>query len=137
MHRRRFIALGLKPEQGEILDVFYHSPQELRLLNVYDPKSIPEWEELFGRAPTPAELEIAERNREMTAFLRLSWLPEDFPERVLTAFCPPSQDYAGYLARARRLKEMFGEVLDKLTVEGVYGEEAIGEAFRRRVIEAE
>jgi pimeloyl-ACP methyl ester carboxylesterase len=66
-------AVGLKPEQGEILDVFYHSPQELRLLNVYDPKSIPEWEELFGRAPTPAELEIAERNREMTA--RLAWKP--------------------------------------------------------------
>ena len=67
-------AAGLKPERGEILDVFYHSPQELRdLLNVFDPKSIPEWDELFGRAPTPAELEIAERNREMTA--RLAWKP--------------------------------------------------------------
>jgi pimeloyl-ACP methyl ester carboxylesterase len=64
---------GLKPERGEILDVFYHSPQELRDLNVFDSKSIPEWDELFGRAPTPAELEIAERNREMAA--RLAWKP--------------------------------------------------------------
>ena len=50
--------VGLKPERGEILDVFYHSPQQLRELNVHDPSAIPEWEELFGRAPTPAELEI-------------------------------------------------------------------------------
>jgi pimeloyl-ACP methyl ester carboxylesterase len=65
--------VGLKPDRGEILDVFYHSPQQLRELNVHDPSAIPEWEELFGRAPTPAELEVAERNREMTA--RLAWKP--------------------------------------------------------------
>ncbi|HET7342363.1 MAG TPA: alpha/beta hydrolase [Methylomirabilota bacterium] len=64
---------GLKPERGEILDIFYHSPQELRDLNVHDPKTVPEWDELFGTAPTPAELEMAERNREMTA--RLTWKP--------------------------------------------------------------
>jgi pimeloyl-ACP methyl ester carboxylesterase len=64
---------GLKPETGEILDIFYHSPQELRDLSVHDPASVPEWDELFGRAPTPAELELAERNREMTA--RLTWKP--------------------------------------------------------------
>ena len=65
--------VGLKPNTGEILDVFYHSPAALRELNVYDPKAVPEWDELFGRPPTPAELEIAERNREMTA--RLTWKP--------------------------------------------------------------
>jgi pimeloyl-ACP methyl ester carboxylesterase len=65
--------VGLKPNAGEILDVFYHSPAALRELNVYDPKAVPEWDELFGRPPTPAELEIAERNREMTA--RLTWKP--------------------------------------------------------------
>ncbi len=65
--------VGLKPQNGEILDVFYHSPAELRDLMVHDPKAIPEWDELFGRPPTPAELEIAERNREMTA--RLTWKP--------------------------------------------------------------
>ena len=64
---------GLKPEKGEILDIFFHSPAQLRELTVHDPKTIPEWDELFGRAPTPAELETAERNREMTA--RLTWKP--------------------------------------------------------------
>lgn len=64
---------GLKPEKGEILDIFFHTPAQVRELTVHDPKAIPEWDELFGRAPTPAELEIAERNREMTA--RLTWKP--------------------------------------------------------------
>jgi pimeloyl-ACP methyl ester carboxylesterase len=65
--------VGLKPEKGEIFDVFFHTPAQVRELTVHDPKTIPEWDELFGRAPTPAELEIAERNREMTA--RLTWKP--------------------------------------------------------------
>jgi pimeloyl-ACP methyl ester carboxylesterase len=65
--------VGLKPETGEILDIFFHSPQQLRELTVHDPKTIPEWDELFGTPPTPAELEIVERNREMTA--RLTWKP--------------------------------------------------------------
>ena len=65
--------VGLKPETGEILDVFYHSPAELRDVMVHDPKAVPDWDELFGRTPTPAELEIATRNREMAA--RLTWKP--------------------------------------------------------------
>src|SRR5207253_9755362 len=64
---------GLKPAKSEILDIFFHTPAQLRELTVHDPKTIPEWDDLFGRAPTPAELEIAERNREMTA--RLTWKP--------------------------------------------------------------
>jgi pimeloyl-ACP methyl ester carboxylesterase len=77
-------AAGLRPETGEILDIFYHSPRELRdlvypsprelrVLAVHDPATVPEWDELFGRPPAPAELEAAERNREMTA--RLTWKP--------------------------------------------------------------
>jgi len=66
-------AEGLKPETGEILDVFYHSDAQLRELIVHDPKTIPEWDELFGRPPTPADRALAERNREMTA--RLTWKP--------------------------------------------------------------
>jgi pimeloyl-ACP methyl ester carboxylesterase len=64
---------GLKPEEGEILDIFYYPPPQLLGLTVHDPRAIPEWEALFGRAPTPAEAELAERNREMTA--RLAWKP--------------------------------------------------------------
>jgi pimeloyl-ACP methyl ester carboxylesterase len=40
---------------------------------MHDPSTIPEWDALYGRAPTPAEMEIAERSREMTA--RLTWKP--------------------------------------------------------------
>jgi len=65
--------VGLKPEKGEILDVFYYSPPQLLTMTVHDPKTVPEWDELYGRAPTPAEIEIATRNREMAA--RLTWKP--------------------------------------------------------------
>ena len=65
--------VGLKPETGEILDVFYYPPPQLLSLTVHDPTTIPEWDELFGHKPTPAELEIATRNREMAA--RLTWKP--------------------------------------------------------------
>jgi pimeloyl-ACP methyl ester carboxylesterase len=71
---------GLKPEKGEILDIFFHSPAELLTRMMHDPKTIPEWDELFGRPPTPAELEIAERNREMTA--RLTWKPYMYNPRL-------------------------------------------------------
>jgi pimeloyl-ACP methyl ester carboxylesterase len=65
--------VGLKPETGEILDIFYYPPPQLLGMTMHDPKTIPEWDELFGRPPTPAEAEIAVRNREMTA--RLTWKP--------------------------------------------------------------
>lgn len=65
--------VGLKPEAGEILDIFYYPPPQLLGMTVHDPKTVPEWHELFGRPLTPAELEIATRNREMTA--RLTWKP--------------------------------------------------------------
>jgi pimeloyl-ACP methyl ester carboxylesterase len=65
--------VGLKPEVGEILDVFYYSPAQLLTMTVYDAKTVPEWQELYGRPPSPAEIEIATRNREMAA--RLTWKP--------------------------------------------------------------
>ena len=64
---------GLKPERGEILDIFFHPPPERMKLTVYDPKTMPEWDELFGKPPTPSQLEVATRNMEMTA--RLTWKP--------------------------------------------------------------
>jgi pimeloyl-ACP methyl ester carboxylesterase len=71
---------GLKPEAGEILDIFYYPPAELLTYTVHDPASIPEWAELYGHPPTPDELEIATRNREMTA--RLTWKPYMFNPRL-------------------------------------------------------
>jgi len=66
-------AAGLKPEQGEIRDIFYHTPSDLARMAVHDPATVPEWDELFGRPPTPEQAESAVRNREMAA--RLTWRP--------------------------------------------------------------
>lgn len=71
---------GLKPERGEILDIFYHSPAELLGLTAHDPSTVPEWSELFGTPPTPVELDIALRNRETTA--RLTWKPYMWSPRL-------------------------------------------------------
>jgi len=61
--------VGLRPEQGEILDVFYYPPEELLRFTIHEPGAFPEWTELFGTPPTPAQLEVATRNRETTARL--------------------------------------------------------------------
>jgi len=76
---------GLKPEEGEILDVFFHTPAEVLARMVHDPASIPEWAELYGHPPSADEIEIATRNREMTA--RLTWKPYMFNPR-LARFLP-------------------------------------------------
>lgn len=69
-----FVApTGLKPETGEILDIFYYPPPQLLGMTVFDPKTIPDWDTLFGSPMTPPQQEIAVRNREMTA--RLTWKP--------------------------------------------------------------
>ncbi|HEY7435909.1 MAG TPA: alpha/beta fold hydrolase, partial [Methylomirabilota bacterium] len=70
---------GLKPEAGEIRDIFFYPPEELLKFNVHDPAATPEWAELFGGKPGPAEIEIALRNREMAA--RLTWKPYMFNPR--------------------------------------------------------
>jgi len=72
--------VGLKPEEGEILDIFYHTPEEVLALTAHDPSSVPEWAELFGGKPGPEEIEIALRNREMAA--RLTWKPYMFNPRL-------------------------------------------------------
>src|SRR5213594_4222393 len=76
---------GLKPETGEILDVFYYPPPQLLPMMVHDPKTVPEWDALFGTPLSPAQQEIAVRNREMTA--RLTWKPYMHDPR-LTHFLP-------------------------------------------------
>ncbi len=71
---------GLKPEHGEILDIFYHTPADVSRMGVHDPATIPEWDELFGRPPTPEQAELAVRNREMAA--RITWRPYMYNPRL-------------------------------------------------------
>jgi pimeloyl-ACP methyl ester carboxylesterase len=73
-------AAGLKPEQGEILDIFYYPLDTLRDFQFHDPNQVPEWEELYGRPPTPEQQDLQLRNREMAA--RLTWKPYLFDPRL-------------------------------------------------------
>jgi Nucleotidyltransferase domain len=71
------------------------------------------------------------RDREMTVLLQLPWLPKDFNDHVLIALNAPSHDHAGYCARVKTLRYLFDEILNRLIVDGVYGNDPIIEAFIR------
>lgn len=71
------------------------------------------------------------RNREMTALMQLPWLPKKFDSHLLTALSAPAHDHAGYSARAETLKNIFQEILNRLIVERIYGDNPVSEAFIR------
>ncbi len=73
-------AAGIKPNAGEIVDIFIISPAQILEQLFHDPKQAPEYEELYGQELTPEEQEIAERNREMA--VRLCWKPYMFDPRL-------------------------------------------------------
>jgi pimeloyl-ACP methyl ester carboxylesterase len=66
-------AAGVKPTQGEITDIFLLSPQDMTEKMFYDPRQAPEYEQIYGRQPTPDEQDLLNRNREMSA--RIAWKP--------------------------------------------------------------
>ena len=71
------------------------------------------------------------RNREMSALLALSWLPENFADRVPEALGTSSLDSVGYRSRVDCLRGLFQDITDRLVSEGEYGEDVISEAFIR------
>jgi hypothetical protein len=71
------------------------------------------------------------RNREMTALLRLPWLPADFTARVPIALNAPSLDVTGYWARAETLRGLFDDIVAQLRDDGEYPADAISAAFIR------
>jgi pimeloyl-ACP methyl ester carboxylesterase len=66
-------AMGIRPQRGEILDIFIITPQQVREAAFYQPEQVPEWQQLYGRAPTPEEANRAEDALEM--IMRLCWKP--------------------------------------------------------------
>lgn len=66
-------AAGVKPTHGEITDIFLLSPDDLTAKMFHDPKQAPEYEQIYGRQPTPDEQDLLNRNREMAA--RIAWKP--------------------------------------------------------------
>ncbi|GAB3408285.1 nucleotidyltransferase domain-containing protein [Flindersiella endophytica] len=72
------------------------------------------------------------RNREMSAVLRLPWLPEGFEQRILGAAVAGGHDLAAYLERAGVLRELSERLIGRLVDDGVYGSgEPVDEAFIR------
>ncbi len=65
--------VGIKPNVGEITDIFIISPAQILEMLFHDPKQSPEYDQLYGQEPTPEQALIAERNREMS--VRLIWKP--------------------------------------------------------------
>jgi pimeloyl-ACP methyl ester carboxylesterase len=66
-------AAGIKPQVGEIADIFLMTPQEVQALRFYDPSQVPHYQELFGKEPTAEERQAAAWDREMAALL--TWKP--------------------------------------------------------------
>ena len=73
-------AVGIKPQQGEIADIFIISPAQVTELLFHDPKQAPEYDQIYGQTPTPEQVEIAEGNREMA--VRLCWKPYMYDPRL-------------------------------------------------------
>jgi pimeloyl-ACP methyl ester carboxylesterase len=71
---------GLKPEQGEIRDIFYLPPEQMLPFTYFDREQVPERKELFGAPPTPEQRDIQLRNREQCA--RLVWKPYMYNPRL-------------------------------------------------------
>ena len=72
--------VGIKPQQGEIVDVFIISPAQVLELLFHDAVQAPEYATVYGREPTVEEREVAERNREMA--VRLCWKPYMYDPRL-------------------------------------------------------
>ncbi|MFQ6029168.1 MAG: alpha/beta fold hydrolase [Dehalococcoidia bacterium] len=65
-------AAGIKPEQGEIAEIFMVSAQTRQQQRFYDPSQVPNLEQ-YQRELTPEEVMVDHSNREMAS--RLCWRP--------------------------------------------------------------
>ena len=66
-------SVGIRPNEGEIADVFIITPAQVIDLLFHDPSQAPEYDQVFGHAPTPEQVAVLERNREMS--VRICWKP--------------------------------------------------------------
>ena len=66
-------AAGIKPERGEIADIFLHGIEGTRAFSFYDAAQVRDYEVLFKAAKSPEERERQTVNRE--AVTRYCWKP--------------------------------------------------------------
>ncbi|MCP4602206.1 MAG: nucleotidyltransferase domain-containing protein [Proteobacteria bacterium] len=71
------------------------------------------------------------RSRELLHLFDLPWLPKDLEARTLAAMNALSETEEGYRQRLEVLGEFFDQVVEQCREEGVYGANAVGEAFKR------
>ncbi len=66
-------AAGIRPQQGEIADIFLLGQEGTRKIAWFAPQQSPEYQELFGRKPSPEERELQAQNQETA--VRYCWKP--------------------------------------------------------------
>ena len=74
--------VGIKPQRGEITDIFLITPAQIAELSFHDAKQVPEYDEIYGQTPTGEQAALAERDREMA--VRLCWKPYMHDPRLPT-----------------------------------------------------
>ena len=73
-------AVGIKPSDSEIADLFIISPAQVLDLVYHDPSQVPDYATLYPAEPTPEQVMQAEANREMA--VRLCWKPYMYDPRL-------------------------------------------------------
>jgi pimeloyl-ACP methyl ester carboxylesterase len=71
---------GIKPEVGEITDIFLLSPEQVIERLFHDSSQSPEYQQLFGQEPTPEVMAILTQNRETS--VRYTWKPYMYNPRL-------------------------------------------------------
>ena len=66
-------AAGIRPDNGEVADIFLLGDEETARLSFHDPANVPGYGDLFERELSTGERELQIRGREMTT--RLCWKP--------------------------------------------------------------
>ena len=72
------------------------------------------------------------RSRELSDLSNMPWLPERFEEQLLLATNALSVTREGYQQRVTALRDCFNELIAKCQQDGLYGENAVSEAFIRQ-----
>ena len=72
------------------------------------------------------------RSREIADLLKLPWLPKKFDEQLLLATNALSVTKDGYRQRVTILQHFFNELMIKCQQDGIYGGNAVSEAFIRQ-----
>jgi predicted nucleotidyltransferase len=75
------------------------------------------------------------RSRELSDLLKLPWLPDKFDKQLLLATNALSVTKDGYQQRVTILRHFFNELVTKCQQDGMYGDEAVSEAFIRQHVE--